>query len=96
MYQDQTNFFQAYCGILKISKVALRRVGEYLYSHTGSEVKLDIRRTYLRISNEKGFAVESLGDPLDLIKDGVDALVEMGIWKREGGRVYRDKRNGDT
>lgn len=93
MYQDQPHVFQAMV-FFRISKLALQRIGQWIHEHTGSEMRLDLERKFMRVRNQKGFAVEPILDAESIIDDGARVLCEQGLWIRDGSRLYKF-RNDD-
>jgi acetyl esterase/lipase len=100
IYEDGVHFFQQFCPFDHMARFALKRMGHFLAQHTSFTDSFDIKRDLIRrtpfwIANDSVHSVHRIPDAGNVIDDGINTLVEMGIWKRIGDRCIKDYP-GDT
>jgi acetyl esterase/lipase len=81
LYSDQPHVFQLFAPVNRFSRFALKRMGQFLFEQTGtSEWRPHIQHETLRIRNIHGHPIEPIHDAFGIIEDGINRLVDHGIW----------------
>ncbi|KAI8914186.1 Alpha/Beta hydrolase protein [Gorgonomyces haynaldii] len=92
IYSEMVHMFQLFSPFFKFSKLSVMRMGHFLKEHMSS--KKTIKRESLYIKNEHGFPVEETTDAKHILLDGMEMLIERGIWEsrvQDGKVVIQEK-----
>ncbi|TPX64907.1 hypothetical protein SpCBS45565_g05522 [Spizellomyces sp. 'palustris'] len=83
LYEDQVHVFQMFASLESISKLGLRRFGEWILNVTSQYAKErapKVEHNVLRILNRKGHPVSVVKNPLGIVEEARRILIGRGQW----------------
>jgi hypothetical protein len=64
-------------------------MGQFLVKHTGLGDKKRPKRSSTFVLNQDGFPTKPLLDVQGILEDGVEHLIENGIWTLHGNTIFK-------
>jgi hypothetical protein len=89
MYQDAVHVFQLFCPFDRFSAHAVKNMGQFLVKHTGLGDKKRPKRSATFILNQDSFPRKILSDVQGILEDGIEHLIENGIWTLHGNMILK-------
>ncbi|KAJ3269799.1 hypothetical protein HDV01_000896 [Terramyces sp. JEL0728] len=83
LYEHGVHVFQLFSGFEEFGREALSRLGDFIKKYTGSEPNAELESGAYLIRNRERFPAEEISDYGEIIQDGMDILVQKGIWTQE-------------
>ncbi|KAI8898260.1 Alpha/Beta hydrolase protein [Globomyces pollinis-pini] len=83
IYAESSHVFQALAPVDKFSRMALKRIGQFINEQTGLSIegRPEILRESFRFDQSEGFPMEKIHDAGGILEDGINTLIERGIWR---------------
>lgn len=83
IYEDMVHVFQLFTAFSAFSKHSVNRMGNFLFQHTGSTESTILQRQCVHVKNTSGFPMEVVYDAAGVLRDGIEMLVERGLYQIE-------------
>jgi alpha/beta hydrolase fold len=83
VYEEMVHVFQLFTPFHAFSKLSLSRMGSFLFAQTGRDGGAGGKRETLFVENRAGFPVSGIDDCVSVLTEGVDVLVERGVYRSE-------------
>ncbi|KAJ3261994.1 hypothetical protein HK103_003837 [Boothiomyces macroporosus] len=83
LYEHGVHVFQLFAAFEEFGRESLSRLGDFLKKYTGNDPSTKYENSAVMVRNREGFPEEQVPDYGEIIQDGMDILVQKGVWKHE-------------